>query len=254
MGQFTQPDPVANYLNDPQKLKQATGQDLQKYLENPQALNNYSYTQNNPVRYVDPRGETIIDVIRGKQTLPAYQLEIGNGAEILYNNGGTWKNVMDHPVLTGAVTGLMAGLGVIFAGIVAGTAPWQVAVSGATATVIAVPALDVAQEFDKLSSESSEAYQIAQAGGKNFDMIQNAVKNNMTAQQVQSSITSLEKNAMEHLGRIKDPSTYSNYQQFLSKTPQEQLYTLQNWEKQAKSFLEQANVWKGYLSNLIDKS
>ena len=58
VGRFTQPDPVSKYLNDPQKLNKATGQDLQKLLENPQALNEYSYTQNNPIRYTDPNGES----------------------------------------------------------------------------------------------------------------------------------------------------------------------------------------------------
>jgi len=57
VGQFTQPDPVSRYLTDPQKLRQATGQNLQQFLQNPQALNEYSYTQNNPIRYVDPTGE-----------------------------------------------------------------------------------------------------------------------------------------------------------------------------------------------------
>ncbi|GEM_PF-4795593 len=57
IGRFTQPDPVSRYLTDPQKLKQSTGQDLQKFLQNPQALNEYGYVQNNPVKYVDPNGE-----------------------------------------------------------------------------------------------------------------------------------------------------------------------------------------------------
>ncbi len=56
-GRFTQPDPVSNNLANPQKLKQSTGQDLQKFLQNPQALNSYNYVQNNPVKYVDPNGE-----------------------------------------------------------------------------------------------------------------------------------------------------------------------------------------------------
>ncbi|MFA6305074.1 MAG: RHS repeat-associated core domain-containing protein [Patescibacteria group bacterium] len=60
IGRFIQPDPVSRYLTDPQKLKQSTGQNLQQFLTNPQALNEYSYTQNNPVKYVDPDGEFII--------------------------------------------------------------------------------------------------------------------------------------------------------------------------------------------------
>ena len=57
-GRFTQIDPITNSLANPQKLKESTGQDLQKFLENPQKLNEYSYTINNPVKYVDPNGES----------------------------------------------------------------------------------------------------------------------------------------------------------------------------------------------------
>lgn len=58
VGRFTQPDPLQNYLTDPQKLNQRTGKDLEQILSNPQRLNPYSYTVNNPVKYVDPTGET----------------------------------------------------------------------------------------------------------------------------------------------------------------------------------------------------
>src|SRR3989339_35777 len=61
-GRFTQPDPVLKNLNDPQALKQQTGQDLEQLLSNPQALNEYGYVQNNPVKYVDPGGESIEDL------------------------------------------------------------------------------------------------------------------------------------------------------------------------------------------------
>src|SRR3989338_2066278 len=64
-GRFTQPDPVSKYLTNPQKLKQATGQDLQEFLENPQALNEYGYVQNNPIKYTDPDGEFGILAILG---------------------------------------------------------------------------------------------------------------------------------------------------------------------------------------------
>ncbi|MBU1130952.1 RHS repeat-associated core domain-containing protein [Patescibacteria group bacterium] len=56
-GQFIQPDPVLNNLANPQKLKQQTGQNLEQFLSNPQNLNPYSYTRNNPVIYIDPTGE-----------------------------------------------------------------------------------------------------------------------------------------------------------------------------------------------------
>lgn len=57
IGRFTQPDSVLNNLHDPQKLKQQTGQDLERFLSNPQNLNPYSYVGNNPIIFLDPTGE-----------------------------------------------------------------------------------------------------------------------------------------------------------------------------------------------------
>lgn len=56
-GRFIQPDPVGLNLSDPQKLRQQTRQSQQQILANPQNLNSYSYTSNNPVNYTDPEGE-----------------------------------------------------------------------------------------------------------------------------------------------------------------------------------------------------
>lgn len=99
VGRFTQPDPLQNYLTNPQKLKQTTGQDLEKFLENPQNLNPYSYVQNNPVKYVDPTGESVMDVIRGEQSLSQFQVEVGENAEIRYQDNKVWRTVLDNPYL-----------------------------------------------------------------------------------------------------------------------------------------------------------
>ena len=85
IGRFNQPDPLLNNLADPQKLKESTGQELQKFLENPQALNSYSYTVNNPIRYVDPDGEFNFE---------ANQVEQG---DMLYGVfGNNWKEVSNY--------------------------------------------------------------------------------------------------------------------------------------------------------------
>ena len=73
----------------------------------------------------------------------------------------------------------------------------------------------------------------------------------MTVEKIRDSIASFEQNALEHLGRIKDPTTYGNYQQYITQTVQEQQYTLQNWYKQAAGFIEKANVYRGYLNELL---
>jgi len=107
-GRFTQPDPLANYLTDPQKLKQTTGQDLQQFLANPQNLNPYSYVQNNPVRYVDPKGEWLTEFFTGRQSPSSFNAELGEAAMYV---GPVMKTAIDHPYFTGFLSGLLAGGG-----------------------------------------------------------------------------------------------------------------------------------------------
>ena len=107
VGRFTQPDPVSKYLNDPQKLNKATGQDLQGLLENPQALNEYGYTQNNPIRYTDPTGEWWKEFFTGKQSVSSLYGEIGEAA--MYVNP-IMSKAIDHPYVTGVIAGIGGGL------------------------------------------------------------------------------------------------------------------------------------------------
>jgi RHS repeat-associated protein len=63
-GRFLSEDPVFLSVGSPE-LKQKTGLELQKYLENPQTHNSYSYTANNPLKYIDKEGEwldTVVDL------------------------------------------------------------------------------------------------------------------------------------------------------------------------------------------------
>lgn len=59
IGKFTQPDPLQNYLVTPE-LQERTGMTLEEVLSNPQRLNSYSYSLNNPINVVDPTGEVAI--------------------------------------------------------------------------------------------------------------------------------------------------------------------------------------------------
>ncbi len=73
-------------------------------------MNIYSYGLNNPLRYTDPSGQTVWDVINGRQSWSQYQVELGQTAETLYNNNGLAKTMMDHPYATGAAVGVGGGL------------------------------------------------------------------------------------------------------------------------------------------------
>ncbi len=111
-GRFTQPDPILKNLHDPQKLRQQTNKDLEDILSNPQALNEYSYTVNNPVRYVDPRGEWFEEFFTGRQSWSSFESELGEAS--MYVNP-VMEKAIDHPYITGAVIGV--GTAFIAAGI-----------------------------------------------------------------------------------------------------------------------------------------
>jgi RHS repeat-associated protein len=57
VGKFTSVDPAMLILHDPQLLKNMNGRTLYDWLSNPQSLNGYSYSTNNPIIYIDPDGK-----------------------------------------------------------------------------------------------------------------------------------------------------------------------------------------------------
>ncbi len=91
-----------------QQIKQLTGQDLQAYLADPQQLNSYSYGRGNPVRFSDPQGLWIQEFLTGKQSWSGLNEEYNRAVVQLSQDSPTWKWVMDHPIASSAMVGLIA--------------------------------------------------------------------------------------------------------------------------------------------------
>ncbi len=79
-------------------------------LNDPQSMNAYAYARNNPLRYYDPNGKWFQDFLMGRQSWNSFSVEVGDAANYLYDNSGTWQTAMDHPYATGAVVGVAGGL------------------------------------------------------------------------------------------------------------------------------------------------
>ncbi len=57
VGKFISVDPATLALGNAKEFKDRYGRTLEMYLANPQSLNSYSYTENNPLNKIDPTGE-----------------------------------------------------------------------------------------------------------------------------------------------------------------------------------------------------
>lgn len=92
------------YYYDARYYNQQIGRFIQvdpKVLENsadlindPQNLNYYAYSRNNPIRYVDPNGETYTDAIKSWAVNTVTSI-----ASSLYNQINSSLNLSDHPIL-----------------------------------------------------------------------------------------------------------------------------------------------------------
>ncbi len=84
----------------------------QQALSDPQSMNSYSYSGNNPITRSDPNGKWYQEFLanlnpvsfgRG-QSWSSFQGELGQATQYLTDHSQAWSFAVDHPVATGAIT------------------------------------------------------------------------------------------------------------------------------------------------------
>lgn len=105
-GRFWSQDPVFLALGDVSLVKSMTGMKLENILMDPQSINSYVYSRNNPVKNIDPDGKWFKEVLSGQQSLNDFTLELGNVTNYM---GSGWQTAIDHPIAAGAVVGVASG-------------------------------------------------------------------------------------------------------------------------------------------------
>lgn len=102
-GQFTSEDPTFLAIGDPTQVKQLTNQQFQQLLADPQALNAYSYSRDNPIVYVDPNGHfwSPFNSINSP-----WFVSLGNWANNVSQNNSAFNYATSHPGLAYAVGGV----------------------------------------------------------------------------------------------------------------------------------------------------
>jgi len=99
IGKFVQPDPMfidtELYANSPDKKTTQKNQELlNKLLTNPQQLNNYSYSVNNPIIYLDPSGR--LQVHFDKDMTEEQKQDFFEGLDYLINTVKDNQQVIDY--------------------------------------------------------------------------------------------------------------------------------------------------------------
>jgi RHS repeat-associated protein len=119
VARFTSQDKVFLVMGDTGQIKELTGQQLQQLLSDPQNLNSYSYSRNNPLVNIDIDGNFSISVMG--LFSPRAQVAIGNWANNTAANNRAFNYVTEHKwvAYTAGGIGLAAGAA---AGVLAGGA------------------------------------------------------------------------------------------------------------------------------------
>ncbi len=126
IGQHYDPDTSLNYLNA--RYHQSTAGRFisedpvfwnpDKFLNDPQQLNSYSYARNNPIILSDPSGKWFGEYLSGTQSWNNFSGEVGQAAQYM---GGGWQMAMDHPYATGAAIGVVGGATAVGGAMIAGS-------------------------------------------------------------------------------------------------------------------------------------
>lgn len=153
------------------KAREEKQNKLKEFLGKPQNLNIYSYGLNNPLRYTDPSGQSVKDVV--KQVWSGFCEKNGPAAEYLYNNSNLAKTMMDHPYATGAAIGVGTGLaaygavaGMTWLGLIAPAAGQEVMQQADKVN----NAIDFTTRFGQnLGTKMNEVQKLFQKEGLNFD-------------------------------------------------------------------------------------
>ncbi len=155
-GRFMAIDPVMFSLASDERTQQKTGAKQQQLLADPQSLNSYAYSRNNPVILVDPDGKWWKEVITGRQSFADFNVEIGQAAQQLYDTSKVWQKAMDHPVATGVATGVAGGATAAGATLALGGSVTCGIICGSTAATVVTTVAPVAPLASKVTNLSTK--------------------------------------------------------------------------------------------------
>jgi len=205
-------------------------------ITNPQSLNKYAYTYNNPLKYVDPDGhEGGLSYVRapdGTWTVRAPDIDLNRAARLFQAHGLDAAGFAPPPV------------GPVADGLNALRSASEGKLGEAAINLIAI--IPVAGDAVKAARMSSKAFATALDGGKHAGFLANYA--GRTVGEISSGIESIGKQIAKHEAKLADPAKVVKNWEKLS--PKEQQGLIQKWQndiarqKEQKGILEQLKKLK----------
>jgi RHS repeat-associated protein len=222
MGRFVSQDPAYLAAGDVWSIQEITSKNLAGYLSDPQGLNSYSYTRNNPIRYVDQNGEWLSEWWNGEQSNEDFVIEIGDAAEDLYEQNKYWRFLLDNP----------EGPAVV------GTLPISVYTGGGGGALLRTGTAAAT------ANRAKTAYDVAKAGGKHSGHYKNYL--NRTTNELVDSINSYKQLIKEHQAKIANPAKEIPGWSKLDPRHQKDLLT-NKWPNDIERAKEFINIMQGII-------
>jgi len=240
IGRFNGPDPVLNDNSiDSFFLNNSNREELNKFLSGPQRLNAYSYTLNNPVKYVDPSGEDPMvwdyttDVMFFNESLSDYNQNKSLGNAL----------ALGADALGLALPILPAGTGSLFKSFAKGVNTLVDMWKQSRALKRFSVSID---EIQSIVSKADNAYEAAKQGGSHTEWMDLYL--DKSNGQLLESIKSFEKNIKSHIEKLRDPikgteNKFYNFSEYYQKG------LTQKWKKDLLRNQEQKNILEGIINN-----
>jgi hypothetical protein len=212
----------------------------------PQSLNRYSYTSNNPVSRIDPDGhadknplDEFLCKINPAACLPEPQLTPNGGGEVLNVNAGSVEAVADPT--TGTVMAKGSGTGVgqrIKEGVESAVTNLC---KGLLAIICGGAASKAAEKAKKaIDAVAPTAYEIAKAGGRHAGFLHQFSAKSL--REIDKSIRSFETNIAKHLDYIADPLKKVSKDVWDRMDPRQQQGLIEHWNKEIQDWQQQIEI------------
>jgi RHS repeat-associated protein len=205
-----------------------------------QSLNRYAYVRGNPISRYDPDGHDDEESNNGLcKVLPMFCQP--QSPPIANEEGTRQQLTITTPVGVGIVAaqegnnggkgkaGGLSGLVNLIRSLLGGA-------GGAAANKLAQEA---GKDGDP-TNELSEAYRIAQAGGRHAGFLQNHAKN--TVSQIEKSIRNKLETIREHEGFVADPLRKISRDAWASMNPRAQAGVVEFWKKEIANYRQQVDI------------